>query len=104
MILDANGQPIGRTLTQEDAVQLMIDELQALDATPMEIAFRPFTVMQLAGLLQLALRHPDVSAAHRETAWSFLEAAREYFAEAPTVLTVLDAGDDPTQDVRRGGV
>lgn len=101
MILDPSGQPIGRTLNEEEAVQLLIAELQALDTTPMEIAFRPFTVMQLAGLLQLALRHPDVSAEHRETAWSFLEAAREYFAACPTVLTVLEAGDDPTQDIPR---
>src|SRR5688572_1660794 len=98
MILDPSGQPIGRTLTHDDAGRLMIQELQALDETPMEIAFRPFTVLQLAGLLQLALRHPDISGDHREAAWSFLEAAREYFAASPTVLTVLDAGDDPTQD------
>jgi hypothetical protein len=101
LILDADGEPIGRTLTQEEAVQLMIEELQALDATPMEITFRPFTALQLAGLLQLALRHPDVGAEHRETAWLFLAAAREYFADCPTVLTVLEAGDDPTQDVPR---
>jgi hypothetical protein len=100
-LYDANGQPIGHPLTHDEAVLLMIAELQALDETPMEIAFHPLTVVRLAGLLQLVLRHPDISAEHRETAWSFLEAAREYFAGAPTVLTVLDAGDDPTQDVPR---
>lgn len=100
-LLDAFGQPVGRTLDPDEAVRLMIAELQTLDPTPMEIAFQPFTVLQLAGLLQLALRHPDISAEHRITAWSFVDAAREYFADCPTVLTVLDAGDDPTQDVPR---
>jgi hypothetical protein len=87
----------------QEAVELMARELQALEGTPMELAWRPLTVLQIAGLLQLALRHPDVSAEHRDVAGRVLDAVRHYFADCPTVLTVLDAGEDPTQDVPSGG-
>jgi len=99
MILDPSGQPIG---SPEEVVRRMVDELQTL-TVPMEVAFQPPTVLQLVGLLQLVLRHPDISAEHRLTAWTFCDAAREYFADCPTLLSVLDAGDDPTQDVHAGG-
>lgn len=68
---------------------------------PMEVVLRPMTAMQLAGLLQLACRHPGVSAEARATACVFVEAVREYFADCPLVLDVLRRGDDPAQDVGR---
>jgi hypothetical protein len=98
MILDPSGQPIPKTLTEAEAVALAAAEMQALP-DPMGIALRPLSAFRIAALLQLALRHPDLAGENRETAWNFLEAVREYFAACPTVLLMLDAGDDPTQDV-----
>jgi hypothetical protein len=80
----------------EPNIATMADELQRKEMTqPMlEVWLRPPTAtLQLAGLLQLALRHPGVSFDQRETAARFLAGIREYFADCPTVLEVLDAGD-----------
>lgn len=102
MLLDAHGRPIGDTLDEDEIVARMLVELEAC-IVPMELVLQPFTVLQLAGLLQLALRHPKVSEPHQETAGRFLEVVREYFADSPTVLQTLDRGDDPTQDVVTSG-
>jgi hypothetical protein len=98
MIFDAQGQPIPKTLTEQEAIHLAAAEMQAL-SDPMGIALHPLSAFRIAAMLQLALRHPDLAGEHRAIAWSFLEAVREYFANCPTVLLMLDAGDDPTQDV-----
>jgi hypothetical protein len=72
-------------------------ELEALEA-PIEVVLRPVSALQLAGLLQLALRHPSVDGPARQTALTFLAHVRAYFAEAPAVLEVLRRGDDPAFD------
>jgi hypothetical protein len=74
----------------------LANELQARG--PMELTLRPQTVLQLVGMLQLAMRHPQLGTINRSTAVTFIAGARAYFADAPTVLAVLDAGDDPSQD------
>lgn len=66
---------------------------------PMEIVAQPVSVLQLVGLLQLALRHPRVSPELRAAAARFVSGAREYFADCPSVLSIIDAGDDPARDV-----
>lgn len=75
-------------------------EILTLEAEgePMVVEFRPHTVFQLAGLLQLALRHPGVQHTTRDAARQFLASARDYFAESPAIRMVLDYGDDPAQD------
>ena len=101
MIVDAHGQPITSTLNPDEAIAQMAIELETC-VVPMELVLRPFTALQLAGLLQLVQRHPELSDPHRAIAASVVEAAREYFADCPTVLAILDAGDDLAQDVPRG--
>lgn len=101
MLLDQHGRPIDDdTRAEAEILAALTAEMLTLEADgePMVIAFNPVSVFQIAGLLQLALRHPDVQASNRETAERFLASAREYFAESPAVLRVLDLGDDPTQD------
>jgi hypothetical protein len=56
-------------------------------------------VLQLVALIQLAVRHPGVSAELRDAAARFVSGSREYFADCPSVLSIIDAGDDPSQDV-----
>jgi hypothetical protein len=66
---------------------------------PLTIVLRPISALHLAGLLQLALRHPGVVESHRRIAVTFIEHVRAYFAEAPATLEVLRRGDDPAEDV-----
>ena len=88
-------------MTEPEIVAEMARELQAKE--PMGIVLAPPTVIQLTGIIQLAMRHPglrrdrDVYAA----AERFLGAVREYFADCPATLDVIRRGDDPAQDVER---
>jgi predicted nucleic acid-binding Zn-ribbon protein len=67
-------------------------------AQPMEITFNPVTVFQLTGLLQLALRHPELTPELRATGARFVGAVCEYFADCPTILDTIRRGDDPAED------
>lgn len=86
-------------MMDEDLLAQMTAEVLAHEA-PIEFVLRPLSALHLAGLLQLALRHPGArnSEAHARTAVMFVEHVRGYFADAPAVLEVLRRGDDPTQD------
>jgi hypothetical protein len=68
--------------------------------TPLELIMQPTTVVQLAALLQLVLRHSHLPPDLRQTAERFLDGVREYFDDCPTVLDVLRRGDDPRYDVK----
>jgi hypothetical protein len=113
MILDANGQPIKLPRVFSDdyerreaqIIANLTAEILDLEEVgeAMVIAFRPVTAFQHAGLVQLALRHPELQENNREAAIRFLTAVREYFADCPAVLDVLDRGDDPSQDVGFAG-
>lgn len=63
--------------------------------TPIDMVLRPSSALQLAALLQLALRHPDVDGRSAGTAVTFIEHVREYFRsqDAPAVVEVLRRGD-----------
>jgi hypothetical protein len=74
----------------------MADELAAL--APMILTLRPHRVLQIAGLLQLADRHPGLSANDREAVRAFLTGVRDYFVHSPTLLGVIDEGDNPAHD------
>lgn len=79
-----------------DLTAALVEELIGL--APMVIAFRQETVFSLVSLLQLALRHPELPDSGRETAETFIAAAREYFADCPTVLEIIRRGADPAHD------
>ncbi len=81
----------------DDALAMqMVDELAGL--AHMELMLRPSTVFELVGLLQLAQRHPELPASIRATAARFVISAREYFADCPTVLAIIQRGEDPQED------
>jgi hypothetical protein len=82
--------------SEETLIIAMTQEIARKEA--MEITFQPFSVYQLTGLVQLALRHPDVPAHTRKVAAQFLAGVRAYFADCPTVLEVIRRGDDPAED------
>jgi len=69
------------------------------EGEPMVIALQPLSAVQLAGLIQLALRHDGITDTLREIATTFVDSVREYFAEMPATLEILRRGDDPSQDL-----
>ena len=70
---------------------------------PITLVLRPLSALHLAGLIQLAMRHPGTGAqrSHVDVATMFLAHVRTYFAECPATLEVLRMGDDPRYDFER---
>jgi len=85
-------------MTPDDEIAAALAAEMERKTTPMEVVYHPATVFQLTGLLQLALRHPHVQATVGDAARRFIDGARQYFADSPTVLDVIEKGDDPAQD------
>lgn len=83
-------------MTDDEITAHLVAELE--QHAPLELVMRPLTVFNLCGLLQLLLRHPHLGDSSRQCAWVFLEHARAYFADCPTVLEVLRRGDNPKED------
>jgi hypothetical protein len=84
-------------MTPEPTPEQLAAELA--DHEPMALMLRPVTALTLAGLIQLALRHPSLHGQLQEVAAQFLAAVREYFEACPHTLAVLRRGDDPRHDV-----
>jgi len=102
MILDGKGRPVPDVpLTEAQVLELLAAELQTQTSHMVLGPFEPTEALMIAGLLQLAMRHPDLGVPHRELAAEIVDAVREYFHDAPTALAVIDRGDDPTQDMPR---
>lgn len=93
--------PQGLSPADTELLGAMAAEIRALDAEGdlMMIQVSPLSAVQLAGLLQLALRHDGVEGSIREAALLFLYDVREYFATCPAVLEVMRRGEDPAHDV-----
>lgn len=101
-LVDPSGTPIASTpLTEEQLIALAVEEMRrtATADGPAILMFEPDQLFTLVGLLQLAGRHPDLSPANRESITNFVDSACEYFAECPTVLDVIQRGEDPHFDV-----
>jgi hypothetical protein len=107
-LFDAHGQiiqeadihdPQDVSALDAELLRCMAAELDALEheGEPLLIELSPLVAVQLAGLIQLALRHPLMNL--RDVGLEVLETVREYFAECPAVREVLRRGDDPGQDV-----
>lgn len=87
-------------MTPEEQVLLERLAVELSQMGPMEMQMRPDTVLQLVGLLQLALRHPGMTttAGSLGKAAAFITAAKAYFARCPATLEVIERGFDPTHD------
>lgn len=66
----------------------------------LDLCLQPVSAVQIAGLIQLALRHPSlpVESAAATAGRRLLAGIREYFADCPTVLAVIECGDHPEYD------
>lgn len=83
-----------RLMTGSQILAAMTSELRAVPE-PMVVAFQPVAMFQIAGLLQIALRHPTVAVEVREAGDRFLRDIHEYFGACPTVRDVLTRTNDP---------
>jgi hypothetical protein len=84
----------------EHDARILAELAREMEASaPLELALAPATAFSLAGIVQLALRHPRLPPHSRATATAFLDIVRAHFAAAPTVLEVLRQGDEPAHDV-----
>jgi len=81
----------------DDEATLLADLTRELEARTggraLELIILPASAFQMAALLQLALRHPEVPAHLRAPAQRFLAGVRAYFADCPAVLEALRRGD-----------
>ena len=87
-------------MTHDDEAALlarMVEELA--NRSPFELVLNGTAAVQLAGLLQLALRHPRLDANNSRTARTVIEHVRAYFHDAPAVLEAMRQGDDPRRDL-----
>jgi hypothetical protein len=85
-----------------DDVTLPTPEQLALEMAqlaPMDLLLRPESAFHLVGLLQLVLRHPELSDGSSRIARTFIAGVREYFSTCPNVVEVIDRGFDHSQDV-----
>lgn len=91
------GQAGQRAVDEATLVATMAVEMAGREA-PIELVLRPLSAFHLAGVIQLALRHPDMPDSSRFIAITFLEHVRAYFADLPACAEVLRRGDDPSED------
>jgi hypothetical protein len=103
MLLDSTGHPVESTpLSDREIADLMVEELLAIAANgPVVLAIGPSDFYRVVSLLQVAMRHPHITADLRETGLHLVDTAREYFAECPMVLEIISRGNDPACDRAR---
>jgi hypothetical protein len=82
---------------QQQFVRLMAEELQH-KPEHLALMLRPQSALELAGVVQLALRHRGLQGTTRVAAERFLAGVKDYFHDCPAVLEVLRRGDDPSED------
>jgi len=80
-------------MTDQDLVAAMAGEMERKALEPWDVTLRPVTALQLVGLVQLALRHPGVSAELHLIGTRFIDGARAYFDGCPATLAVIERGD-----------
>jgi hypothetical protein len=83
-------------MTDEEIVQAMAREMWTKGGC--EFHFSAPSTLRAVGILQLAARHPNLSADDRRFIATFIEHARGFFADCPRVLEVIRRGDDPAHD------
>jgi hypothetical protein len=88
-----NSDHHSRSLTEAQLVERMVKEITAYDRA-IEFGISPLNAFELAGVLQLALRHPGVAPRIRRTAAVFIKHVRFAFRQSPAVSELLRRGYD----------
>jgi hypothetical protein len=76
---------------EADLVAAMVEELRAKRQT-LEIEFQALNALRLAGLVQLALRHPGCDKHARAIGDQFIEGVTLYFHDCPATRETLRRG------------
>lgn len=76
----------------EEMVMAGVREI-ASKADYMQLNLLPLSAMHIVGLMQLALKHPELPPTHEDFARHVVEVGRQYFADCPSVLQVIEAAD-----------
>jgi hypothetical protein len=81
----------------EDQLAAKVVEEITMPQWTMELHLRPESVLILVGLVQLAMRHPEVTETDSQAVWivarRFIEGARKYFAGCPAIIETIDRGE-----------
>jgi len=83
-------------VTDDEITQAMAREMATKGGC--EFHFSATSMLRAVAVLQLATRHPRLDDGHRLFIRTFVEHARAFFADCPTVLDVIRRGDDPRED------
>jgi len=83
-------------MNEQELIERMAEELSMADVLELRIA--PLEAFRLAGLLQLATRHPAISEDNRRAALWFVAHVKAHLAEFGALTHVLQMGDDPRHD------
>lgn len=80
-------------MTTEELVDGLHQELKS--APPIVLRFDAPTALRICGLLQLALRHPQIGAEDKELV---MDLANQLTAIGPAFAQIVEAGFDPKYD------
>src|SRR4029453_7343496 len=86
----------------ETAAAALVDDLitKQQRAGNMLIELPPVAALQLAGVVLLALKHPDMPPSHRTIGSAIVALVRDYFADCPAIAAVLDADAESESKTR----
>jgi len=87
-------------MNEQEMIEQMAAEMP--HAGSLNLVMSPMEAFRLAGLVQLAMRHPQIGEDNFRAATWFVAHVKQHFAECPAVWHVLHMGDDPAHDVYRG--
>jgi hypothetical protein len=96
-------EPSSKTATMSETELFDLVARELLRVPNLALTLRAISALELAGLVQLALRHPNIPPQARDAGARILEGISAYFraSHATGVLELLRRGDDPNQT--RGG-
>lgn len=81
------------------SADVLAEEMRIKQAgAPCTFQFEATTILQIVSLLQLSIRHPGITPNQRELVRQFIDGAKTYFADCPSVLAVIEMGFDPRHD------
>jgi hypothetical protein len=96
------GNHVTLTPHEEDIVkaiaELALAEINGT-AEPCNVSIGPFSMFQLIGALQLALRHPNMPASIRDTILQIARSFATCFNEGTTARAAIEAGFNPANDI-----
>jgi len=83
-------------MNEQEMIERMAQEISQVG--PLALTMSAVEAFRIAGLLQLAKRHPQLSQDNHYAATWFIAHVKQHFVDCPAVWHVLHMGDDPSHD------